>query len=183
MRKIAYFEFIGADDLARRVSVGRKYLEDLLGAAIRVFVPPRNAIGRQGLQAITREGLHVAGVAGVRSGWDHLSRVTWANWWRLLKWGSGGGRGVPWVLELDDHREISGNAVTPSSNLQENEVRYDHARQLGGVFCAATHYWELDTPCMPPNTGTVGEQLQRLVERAKPDPQVVWRSVSDILAS
>lgn len=38
------FEFIGADDLARRVSVSRKYLEDLLGAAIRVFVPPRNAI-------------------------------------------------------------------------------------------------------------------------------------------
>ena len=34
------FEFIGADDLARRVRDGRKYLEDLLGAAIRVFVPP-----------------------------------------------------------------------------------------------------------------------------------------------
>jgi Uncharacterized protein conserved in bacteria (DUF2334) len=177
------FEFIGADDLARRVSDGRKYLEDLLGAAIRVFVPPRNGIGRQGLQAIALEGLHLGGVAGVRSGWDPLSRVTWANWWRLRKWRSGGGRGTPWVLDLGDHREISGNSVTPISNLQENEARYDCARQLGGVFCVATHYWELNTACIPSGTGTVGEQLQRLVERAKSDPQVVWRSVGGIVSS
>ena len=89
----------------------------------------------------------------------------------------------PWVLDLGDHREISGNAVTPTSNLQDNEARFDCARQLGGVFCAATHYWELDTPCIPPNSGTVGEQLQRLVERAKSDPQVVWRSVGDIVSA
>jgi hypothetical protein len=177
------FEFIAADDLARRVSDGRKYLEDLLGAAIRVFVAPRNGIGRLGLQAIAGEGLHLAGVAGVRSGWAPLSRSTWENWWRLRKWRSGGGRGVPWVLDLGDHREISGNAVTPVSNPQDNDARFDCAKQLGGVFCAATHYWELDAPCIPPNSGTVGEQLKRLVERAKSDPQVVWRSVGDILSS
>jgi len=177
------FEFIGAGDLARRVSDGRKYLEDLLGASVRVFVPPRNGIGRQGLQAIAQEGLHLAGVAGVRSGWDPLSRATWVNWWRLRKWRSCGGRGVPWVIDLGDHREIPGNAVTPSSKLQDNVARYDCARQLGGVFCAATHYWELDTQCLPPETGTVGEQLQRLVERAKSDPQVVWRSVGEIVST
>jgi hypothetical protein len=175
-------EFIGADDLARRVRDGRKYLEDLLGAAIRVFVPPGNGIGRPGLQALASEGLHLGGVAGVRSGWDPLSRATWVTWWRLRKWRSSGGRGVPWVLELDDHKEIPGNAVTPSSNLHENEARYNCARQLGGVFCVATHYWEFDTPCNPPNPGTIGEQLQRLVERAKCDPQVVWRSVGDIVS-
>jgi hypothetical protein len=66
--------------------------------------------------------------------------------------------------------------------VQENEARYDSARLLGGVFCAATHYWELGEPCIHPNTGTVGEQLQRLVDRAKSDPQVVWRSVGDIVS-
>src|SRR4029077_17248486 len=100
-------EFIGSDDLTRRVRDGRKYLEDLLGASIRVFVPPGNGIGRQGLQALAREGLHLAGVTGVRSGWSPFSRVTWATWWRLRKWRSGGGRGIPWVLDLGDHREIS----------------------------------------------------------------------------
>jgi hypothetical protein len=177
------FEFIGGNDLHRRVRDGRKYLEDLLGSAIRVFVPPRNGIGRQGLQAIVGEGLHLGGVTGMRSGWDPLSRSAWANWWRLRKWRWRGGRGVPWILKLDDHREISGNAVTPSSSLQDNESRFDCARRLDGVFCLATHYWEFDELCKAPNTGTVREQLERLVDRAKSDPQVVWRSVGDVLSS
>jgi hypothetical protein len=147
-----------------------------------VFVPPGNGIRRQGLQAIASEGLHLAGATGVRSGWSPFSQATWATWWRLRKWRSGGGRGIPWVLDMGDHREIPGNAVTPTSSLQENEARFDCARQLGGVFCAATHYWELDTPCIQPNSRTVGEQLQRLVELAKSDPQVVWRSVGDIVS-
>ena len=176
------FEFIGADDLARRVREGRKYLENILGTTIRVFVPPRNGIGRQGLRAIAAEGMHLGGVAGVRSGWNPFSRSTWVNMWRLRKWRLAGGQGVPWVIRLDDHREIPGNAVTPSSNPQENEARYDCARKLGGVFCIATHYWELDKACKPPTTGTVGEQLKHLVDRAKADPQVVWRSVGDILS-
>ena len=72
--------------------------------------------------------------------------------------------------------------MTPISNLKDNEARYESARRLGGVFCAATHYWELGVPCLPQNAGTVGEQLQRLVDRAKSDPQVVWRSVGDIIS-
>ena len=60
-------EFIGGSDLRRKVREGKRYLEDLLHTRIRVFVPPHNAIGRSGLEAITREGLHLGGVAGVRS--------------------------------------------------------------------------------------------------------------------
>ena len=174
-------EFIGAGDLTRRVCDGRKYLEDILGAAVRVFVPPGNGIGKEGLKALAGEGLHLAGVGGVRSGWSPLSGATWTTWWKLRKWKSSGGRGTPWVLDLGDHKEISGNAVTPISSLQENEARFECAKRVGGVFCAATHYWEHDTPCIPPNPATVGEQLQCLVERAKSDPEVVWRSVGDIL--
>ena len=47
-------EFDGGDDLTRRVVHGRAYLEELLGTTIRVFVPPRNGIGREGLRAIAR---------------------------------------------------------------------------------------------------------------------------------
>ena len=42
------FEFAACKRLAERVSQGRKYLEDMLGGRIRVFFPPRNAIGREG---------------------------------------------------------------------------------------------------------------------------------------
>ena len=47
-------EFMNRKDLGQRVSRGRKYLEDLLGAAVRVFVPPGNTIGSAGLRAIAR---------------------------------------------------------------------------------------------------------------------------------
>src|SRR5262249_33261598 len=66
-------EFSAGDDLAQRVVAGRHYLEDLLGAPIRVFVPPKNCIGRQGLRAIAAAGLHLGGTAGVRAGWSPLS--------------------------------------------------------------------------------------------------------------
>ena len=176
-------EFVNGRELARKVSDGRKYLEDLLGAPVRVFVPPHNTIGRQGLRAIAREGLHLGCTAGVRSGWSLFSPSTWTTWLRLRRWQAGGGSGIPWVLDLGDHREIAGNAVTPASSLEENEARYICARQMSGVFCAATHYWELNVPCIHQNAGTVGRQLQSLVDRAKSDPQVVWRSVGDVISA
>src|SRR5262245_50172863 len=51
-------EFSRGDDLVNKVVAGRKYLQDLLGAPIRVFVAPKNIMGRDGLRAIVRTGLH-----------------------------------------------------------------------------------------------------------------------------
>ena len=76
-------EFATGINLAQKVADGRKYLEDVLGAPVRVFVPPHNAIRREGLHAVAREGLHLGGVAGVRGGWTPFSVATWANWLRL----------------------------------------------------------------------------------------------------
>src|SRR5262249_4025664 len=89
-------EFASGHDLARRVADGRKYLEDLLNTTSRVFVPPHNTIGRQGLRAIARAGLHLGGTAGVRAGWPLLSRTTWATWLRLRHWRKSGGVGFLW---------------------------------------------------------------------------------------
>ena len=60
--------------------------------------------------------------------------------------GPSGGLGVPWILDLGDHREIAGNAVTPLATLKSSQMAFDRASDVGGVFCAATHYWELDVP-------------------------------------
>jgi peptidoglycan/xylan/chitin deacetylase (PgdA/CDA1 family) len=176
-------EFTACDDLQRRISHGRKYLEDLLGAPIRVFVPPRNAIGKAGLRAIAREGLHLAGTAGVRAGWSPLSRATWRTWLELRRWRTNGGLGVPWILDLGDHREIPGNAVTPASSFQSNNATFDTALMVGGVFCAATHYWELAAPSLNPGDPTVGEHLRHLIDRARSDSRVIWRAVGDVVSS
>jgi predicted deacetylase len=176
-------EFSEGSDLASRVTDGRKYLEDLLGTTIRVFVPPHNTIGQQGLRAIAQEGLHLGGVAGVRGGWPLTSPKTWALWLRLYHWRKSGGLGVPWILDLKDHHEIAGNALTPRSSLQRNEAIFEYALAKGGIFCAATHYWELDTPSLEAGAQTVGEQLRKLIARARADSRVVWRSVGEIVSS
>jgi len=176
-------EFVKGTDLARKVSDGRKYLEDLLSAPVRVFIPPHNAIGRKGLKAIVREGLHLGCTAGLRSGWSPFSFTSWTTWLRLQKWQAAGGHGIPWVLDLGDHKEIAGNSVTPLSSLQENEARYEWARRVEGVFCAATHYWEFDYPSTQPDTPTVREHLRQLIERVTADPGTTWCSVGEILCS
>ena len=175
-------EFTTREDLARRISHGRKYLEDLLGARIRVFVPPWNAIGALGLQAIAREGLHLGGTAGVRAGWSPIARATWRTWLRLRRWRKSGGLGVPWILDLGDHREIPGNPVTPATSLHDNEARFQTALAMGGVFCVATHYWEMKTPSAQQGGASVAEHLRHLVTLAASNPQVVWRSVGDVVS-
>jgi hypothetical protein len=168
--------------LARRVTDGRKYLEDLLDATIRVFVPPHNAIGRRGLRAIACNGLHLGGVAGIRSGWSPLSRATWRLWLRLRCWRKSGGLGIPWVLDLGDHREIAGTPVTPMASLRRNEATFESALALGGVFCAATHYWELGVPSVSSGEPTVGEHLRYLMNRAVLHPQIAWHTVGETLS-
>jgi uncharacterized protein DUF2334 len=175
-------EFADGDDLVRRVADGRKYLEDLLGAPVRVFVPPSNAIGRQGLHAIALAGLHLGGTAGVRRGWSPLSAETWPLWLRLRRWRKSGGLGVPWVLDLGDHREIAGNAITPVARVQNNEAIFESTLAMGGVFCAATHYWEHAAPSLHADAPTVGEQLRRLIDRAVGDPRVLWRPVGEVVS-
>ena len=174
-------EFTRGDDLDRRVAAGRRYLEDLLATRVRVFVPPHNAIGRRGLRAVARAGLHLAGAAGVRGGWPVWSAATWSAWRRLRRWRRDGGVGVPWVLDFGDHREIAGNAVTPLSTLARNERALDDASRVSGVFCAATHYWELRAASRHSGDPTVGEHLLRLVDRALARPGTRWRSVGDVV--
>jgi peptidoglycan/xylan/chitin deacetylase (PgdA/CDA1 family) len=176
-------EFDEGDDLARRVIDGRRYLEELLGTTIRVFVPPRNGIGRKGLHAIALSKLHLAGTAGIRRGWSPLSGATWALWWRLRRWRTRGGLGVPWILDLGDHREIPGNAVTPVSHVRHNEAVFESTLASGGVFCAATHYWEQSAASVYAGEPTVGEQLQRLIDRAASNQRIVWRSVGDVVSA
>lgn len=175
-------EFAEGNDLHRRVLEGRRYLEDLLATRIRVFVPPHNAIRRSGLRAIAREGLHLGGAAGVRGGWPVLSAGTWALWWQLRQWRTSGGLGVPWILDLGDHREIAGNAVTPLATLKSSQMTLDGACEVGGVFCAATHYWELDVPSQHAGDPTVGGHLLDLIERALSRPGVSWESVGDTVS-
>jgi hypothetical protein len=174
-------EFVSGSDLARKVREGKLYLEDLLQTKIRVFVPPHNAIGRSGLNAVVREGLQLGGVAGLRSGWSWLAPASFKTWWRLRQWRTNGHAGTPWVLDLADHKEIAGNPITPLSTLRQSLQRFHEAITVDGVFCAATHYWEFDQPTRDPDSCTVRDHLQKLIQQAIDNPNVSWQSVGAIL--
>ncbi len=176
------YEFSEGEDLVTRVHDGRKYLEDLLCTTIKVFVPPHNTVGRQGLRAIAQEGLHLGGTVGIRSGWPLATPRTWYLWARLRRWSRSGGLGVPWVLDLGDHHEIAGTAVTPTSPLERNMAIMESAKNVGGVFCAATHYWELDVPSSLSSEPTVGEHLRCLIDRARSDKELIWQSVGEVVS-
>lgn len=175
-------EFSRGDDLAHKILHGRAYLEDLLGVRVRVFVAPKNAIGREGLRAVARAGLHLAGTAGLRSGWSLLSQKSWRTWLALRQWRNGGGLGTPWILDLGDHREIAGNPVTPLARFDGNKAVFHTALKLGGVFCAATHYWERQAASSNAGDPPVGEHLRQLIDLARSDSRVVWRSVGEIVS-
>lgn len=176
-------EFAHGDDLAHRVDRGRKYLEDLLGTGIRVFVAPKNVIGRRGLDAISRAGLHLGGIAGIRSGWPFFARKSWSLWFRLRRWQMSGGVGIPWVLDMGDHREIAGNAITPSARAERNRQAYEAALRMSGVFCAATHYWERLAPSAIPGQPAVGAQLRYFVDQSLAGAEIVrWRSVGEVVS-
>jgi hypothetical protein len=175
-------EFLWGKDLAQKIIDGRNYLENVLGASVRVFVPPHNAIGPKGLRAVAQAKLHLGCLAGVRSGWSPLSPKTWMIWFKLRQWQRSGGLGIPWVLDLGDHREIAGNPVTPLSTLDSNTKKFDAALRLGGVFCAATHYWELSAPSLSSFEPKVGEHLCFLADLAHRNPRVIWRKVGDVIS-
>lgn len=177
-------EFARSDeDLLKCVLDGRYYLEDLLGGTVRVFVPPHGTIRAAGLRAIVDAGLHLGGTAGIRGGWPLTSPYTWRLWLRLRRWKRHGGVGLPWVLNLGDHREIYCNPVTSRANLQRNIAAFKNASKRDGVFCVATHYWEVDSPSHNSATHSVGEHLQYLIAKAKASRRMKWCSVGDTIAA
>lgn len=175
-------EFAGGSDLLRRLIHGRDYLEALLETKVRVFVPPHNTIRRVGLRALAAAGLHLGGVAGLRAGWPLLSRQTWLTALWLRRWERMEGSGIPRVLDLGDHREIPGVPITPVSSPARTDAIFDVALRRSGVFCAATHYWELRDASAHPGPRLVGDHLRHLIDRALADPRVVWRRVGDIVS-
>ena len=100
---------------------------------------------------------------------------------RLRIWRKSGRLGTPWILDLGDHREVAGNPVTPLSQTERNATAFRDALEFGKVFCAATHYWELGARSLHQGEPTVRGQLHRLIELARSDSRVRWRSVGETI--
>ena len=52
----------------------------------------------------------------------------------------------PHVLRYRRHAEFGCHSLIPGTTFEELARGFDEARALGGDFCIATHYWEVDRP-------------------------------------
>ena len=145
------WEFQAAPDPDRRVREGLNYLRDLLKASIAIFVPPHNALSKQGMDAVRRARLNLLGsFLSFHPSRRPFELSTLPNWWRIHRFRQRTGRTrrdplvYPFPLRYRRHAEFGCHSLIPSTTL-ENLVRgFEEARTAGGDFCLATHYWEVD---------------------------------------
>jgi peptidoglycan/xylan/chitin deacetylase (PgdA/CDA1 family) len=145
------YEFQAAPDPERRVNDGLAYLQQLVGASIRIFVPPHNALSRRGLAAVSRAGLNLLGsFLSFRPSMRPWEWRTLPNYLRIRRFRAATGRRkhdrfvYPFVLRYGRHAEFGCHSLIPGTTFDELKTGFDEARALGGHFCIATHYWEVD---------------------------------------
>jgi hypothetical protein len=159
-RWVGEFKWKSYEQMRWETRYGKRYLEELLGCSIRVFVPPSNIISADGVRAIVEAGLDLSGIMG-RWGDRPISvqyiRAYLKRWMYRLRYGFP----YPWPLEFDGHRELVAYALTPQANENRLMAALEHAIRVGAPFVVATHYWEFSRAPMMHNV------LARLIERAK----------------
>jgi hypothetical protein len=145
------FEFQAAPDPERRVAEGRSFLQRVLGAPISIFVPPHNALSKRGLAAVSAAGLNLLGsFLSFRPSMRPWEWRTLSNFWRVRRFRAATGRRrhdqcvYPYVLRYRNHAEFGCHSLIPGTTVEQLIRGFDEARALGGDFCVATHYWEID---------------------------------------
>lgn len=160
---IGEFRWKTGERLITEVSKGKAYLESLFSIPIKIFVPPGNAISKDGMVAVCKAGLHLSGIIGLGNDrpftLDYLAAYIkrW-GWWILNK---NGLTAYPFVLEYGTHKELRAYALTPSADADQLIRNLEHCVQLGAPFVVATHYWEFrECPEMK-------DTLKQLIQRAR----------------
>jgi hypothetical protein len=145
------YEFQAAPDPERRVADGAAYLQRVLDTSIRIFVPPHNALSKRGLAAVSAAGLNLLGsFLSFRPSMRPWGWRTAINFWRIRRFRAATGRQrrdrfvYPHVLRYRTHAEFGCHSLIPGTTLDELVRGFNEARTLGGDFCLATHYWEID---------------------------------------
>lgn len=169
------YEFQAAPDLERRLAEGRSYLERVFGTRLTMFVPPHNALSKRGFEAIGRAGLNLLGTfLSFRPSMRPWDRHTLGNWWRIRQYRAQTGRTkadrliYPHALRYANHAEFGCHSLIPGTTVDELVAGFEEARRVGGHFCIATHYWEVDT--------VLKDVLRRVLDHAAGYPDVEFVS-------
>jgi hypothetical protein len=124
---------------------------EALARKSRLVLDSMNVLAGRGLAAMDEVGLDVLGVFNsFRPDRKPPSLHALANYLRLLRYRRETGRSrterliYPRPLRYKNHAEFGCQLLKPGTTADELVAAFDEARQFGGDFCLATHYWEID---------------------------------------
>jgi hypothetical protein len=80
----------------------------------------------------------------------------------------------PRVLRYARHAEFGCHSLIPGTTLDELVSGFEEARQAGGDFCLATHYWEVNA--------AMKDVLRRFLDHAARTPGVEFVSCEALFA-
>ena len=172
-------EYVAGTNLLAKTHEAKTYLSGLLGEEIRTFVPPHNAIGKEGLRAVIKAGLNLVNTPSLWSwkvrdpNFEILLNMPRFYWHRKL-WR----RAYPHVLDFRNHKEVTYHSVGPGSISKELIDELDYCYSNGGVYVLATHYHAFDRPVT--SGGTVRDVVYTLVDRAHGKRGVSFVGINDI---
>ena len=157
-------EYVSGENLAWKTRAGRDYLETLLGASVRTFVPPYNSIARGGVAAVEAAELNLVGMPSfVR---PNARRVRLSNlplYARRKYFQARYGVDYPYVMKVGGHQEIAYVAVTPSQHLGHIHRVFDRIVTLRGVFVFSVHYHAFEKKLA--SGERIGDVLDRMLEK------------------
>lgn len=130
--------------LNKRTKEGKEYLEDIFKEKITNFVPPSNQIGKDGIKAIVNNNLNLSGLIGrkynreitLKGIWTYLDRIKFSLQNRGVTY--------PKISDYGKHKELTGYALTPITNLEKYQKQLDYCLENNLPFQIATHYWEIN---------------------------------------
>lgn len=137
-------EFEVGDNLEKKVKEGKEYLQQLFGIQVTTFVPPHNVLSRRGLSAVVNNGLNIANIASFRPSGRifHFSNIIPFIKLRIfyIRYPD---RRYPYIISLSNHKEITCYPLVPQTKLGKLKDDFKFCFKMDGVFCLATHYWEM----------------------------------------
>lgn len=138
-------EYVGETDLFEKTKEGKSYLEELLDCHISTFVPPNNALAREGFIATVENGLNLINIPSlIRPGRRPFHFENIPNFLKIKYYWYVKKMSYPHVLNFHDHKEISYFSVTPSQRMDTLIEAFEHRRKVNGVFIFSVHYHAFD---------------------------------------
>ena len=145
--------------LKKEIPEGKEYLEKLLKASVKIFVPPSNRITKKGIQMLEQENLNLSGILGPFG--DRPLTINYSRAWvRRWSWWIMHRGPYPYVLDLGRHKELVAYSLTPLTDYAKLESLLELCAEIRAPFVIATHYWEVN------EYPDLKNKLHRLVEKA-----------------